>query len=166
MSSVNPPGGLNLTLAILALLSAALSIVGFIAHYIPRHQYGDFCSILLEINDIFADDDWLSLLPPDQRSRLYRRYCRHVHYALLSSSFVGWWLNNLNVGISYSISADLESLCYLVSVPSYVLVFYVRTALRLQSLRRSASQLKIELIVSLPARQTSCEQDDWFIVFL
>jgi hypothetical protein len=86
--NVNPPGGVNLTLAIFALAGAALSIVGFIAHYIPRHQYGDFCSTLHEINDIFADDDWQLLLPSDQRSRLYWRYCRHVH-ALLSSSCVG-----------------------------------------------------------------------------
>ena len=82
--SVDPPGGVNLTLAILALVGAALSIVGFIAHYIPRHQYCDFCIIVHDINNIFADNDWLLLLPSDQRSGLYQRYCRHVH-ALLGS---------------------------------------------------------------------------------
>lgn len=87
--SVNPPGGVNLTLAIFALVSTALSIVGFIAHYIPCHQYGDFCSIFHDINDIFADDDWQLLLPSDRRTELYRRHGRHVH-ALLSSSCIDW----------------------------------------------------------------------------
>jgi hypothetical protein len=87
--NMNPPDGVNLTLAIFTLVGVALSIVGFIAHYIPHHQYGDFCSILHDINNIFGDDDWLLLLPSDQRSRLYRRYCRHVHAIAYSSSCIG-----------------------------------------------------------------------------
>ena len=85
MSDANPPGGVNLTIAIFALVGAVFSIVGFIVHYSPRHQYGDFCSILHDINDIFADYELLSLLPSDQGSRLYQRYRRHVH-ALLTTS--------------------------------------------------------------------------------
>ena len=77
--NVDPPDGVNLALAIFTLVGVALSIVGFIAHYIPNHQYGDLCSILHDINNIFVDDDWLLLLPSDQSFRLYRRYCRHVH---------------------------------------------------------------------------------------
>lgn len=77
--SVNPPGGVNLTLAIFALVGTFLSIAGFIAaHYIPRHQYGDFCGILNDIYNIFADDDWQMVLPSDQRSQLILRYSRHV----------------------------------------------------------------------------------------
>jgi hypothetical protein len=86
--SVNPPGGVNLTLAIFALVGAVLSIAGFIAHYIPHRQYVDFCNILDNINNIFADDDWQLLLPSYEKSALSRRYCRHV-YALLSSSCIG-----------------------------------------------------------------------------
>ena len=81
MSAPNPPGGVNLTLAIFALVGATISIVGFIAHYIPRHQYTVFCGILDDIHKIFEDDDWQLLLPSDQR---FQRYLRHVLHALLS----------------------------------------------------------------------------------
>ena len=84
--SSNPPGGVNLTVAIFSLVGAALSIVCFIAHYSPRHQYGDFCSILRDISDFFSDYKWLSL-PSEESSKLYQRYLRHVH-ALHSSSFI------------------------------------------------------------------------------
>jgi hypothetical protein len=87
--SVNPPGGVNFTVAIFALVGATFSIMGFIvAHYSPRHQYGDFCRILHDINDIFSDYEWLSLLPSDQSSELYVRYCRHVLHELLGSSCI------------------------------------------------------------------------------
>lgn len=88
--NVNPPGGVNLTLAIFALVGAFLSIVGFFAHYIPRHQYGVFCGIVNDIYNVFADEDWQLVLPSDQRSQLILRYCRHVLHALLTPSCIGW----------------------------------------------------------------------------
>jgi hypothetical protein len=87
--SLNLPGGVNLTLAIITLVGAALSIGGFIAYYIPNHQYGDFCNILDNINNIFAVDDWKLSLPSDQRSTVLHRYCRHVYMHCLGLSCIG-----------------------------------------------------------------------------
>ena len=94
--SVNPPGGLNLTVAIFALIGAAISIAGFVAHYSPCQQYGDLCIKVKDIGDIFEDYEhqepegnnnshWFLLLPSDQRGKLYSQYCRHVHTLLGSS---------------------------------------------------------------------------------
>ena len=90
--SVNPPGGVNLTVAIFGLVGAAFSVVGFIAHYSPRRQYGDFCRVFRDINDIISDYDLCnndsSELSLFQRSSLYRGYCRYVHYCSLVARVV------------------------------------------------------------------------------
>lgn len=74
--TINPPGSVNLVIAIFALVGATMSIVGFIAHYLPRQQYADFCNILHHIHSIHAVDDWQ--WSSDQRSKLLQRYCRYV----------------------------------------------------------------------------------------
>lgn len=71
---LNPPGGVNLALAIFALVGATLSISGFIAHQAPHHQYAEFCDILHEIHSTLAESDWK--LPSDKRSRLWQQYRR------------------------------------------------------------------------------------------
>ena len=74
--SVDPPGGVNLTITIIALIGTALSIVGFIAHYIPHYQYAEFCDIMNDINSRFPDNDWQ--WPSNSRSRLWQQYRRYA----------------------------------------------------------------------------------------
>ena len=71
-NSVNIPGGVNLTIAICALVGATLSIVGFFAHYVPHHQYRQFCETIQDVN-IIIDNDWRGQ-PPDDLWFHYNMY--------------------------------------------------------------------------------------------
>ena len=161
--SVNPPGGVNLTVAIFALVGAAISIVGFIAHYSPRHQYGDLCSILQDLNNIFADyecqegnnnSQWLLLLPSELRSRLYQQFCRHVMHCFAPSRVV---------------SADVHLTQYFwrSRISS---IFVLNTILRACVWCPDSSEIEktqkecfpIENWAHRePSRHTSCELDNW-----
>lgn len=69
--NLNPPGGVNLAIAIFAFIGATLSVVGFITNHLPHQQYADLCHILQGIESALADDQrW----PSDHLLQRYRRY--------------------------------------------------------------------------------------------
>jgi len=75
-NDMSTPGGVTFAIAILALLSAVSSILGFIAFNIPYNQYVDLLEQMKDIHMPFITCDWPST--SDERVRLWKQYNTYV----------------------------------------------------------------------------------------
>ncbi|KAF8806181.1 hypothetical protein BYT27DRAFT_7339374 [Phlegmacium glaucopus] len=119
-NGVNPPGGVTFAIAILALLSAVGSILGFITFYIPYNQYVDLLEQMDDIHMAFITCDWPSAASDEKRVRLWKQY--------------------------NTIAMSMELFQHLATSSYYMSVLHVPTAWKLRKLRGKARSLRIELI--------------------